>query len=227
MDSIKITQNGKILAEHSVDSPLSRYGLPVWTILEPEPSPGAALWIKGAAKQWIVIIGVRDGWLVVKQQDGLLCGIIWSDGTYYANLIVNVDGRPVRGLVDVEGLHVGGTIALGGLGSILPIDKNIPVDAPDTGEPVEVMPVDGSRFELEMNRAKSMLLCGTGNADYWQGYQRGLRRAYHGERFGTAAEHALWCEALHSDDPQRAARGRGYRHALRGVYDPFLCRLTW
>ena len=70
-----------------------------------------------------------------------------------------------------------------------------------------------------MNLAKAMLLVGSGDADYWQGYQRGLRKAYYGEKFGTAAEHALWCEALHSDDPQRKMRGLGYRHGLRGEAD--------
>lgn len=58
-----------------------------------------------------------------------------------------------------------------------------------------------------------------GNADALQstwlaGYMRGLRRAHHGERFGTQAEHDLWLSAEHSSDPQRAALGRGYRAGL-------------
>ena len=51
-------------------------------------------------------------------------------------------------------------------------------------------------------------------AEWWAGYMRGLRRAHHGERFGTEAEHALWCSAAKSDDPMRAALGRGYRAGL-------------
>ena len=51
-------------------------------------------------------------------------------------------------------------------------------------------------------------------AEWWAGYMRGLRRAHHGERFGTEAEHALWMAAADSDDPQRAALGRGYRAGL-------------
>jgi len=39
---------------------------------------------------------------------------------------------------------------------------------------------------------------------------RGLRRAHHGERFGSEAEHDLWLSAAESADLQRAALGRGY-----------------
>ena len=49
---------------------------------------------------------------------------------------------------------------------------------------------------------------------WWTGYMRGLRRAHHGESFGTAAEHQLWLSAAESDDPSRAALGRGYRAGL-------------
>ena len=52
------------------------------------------------------------------------------------------------------------------------------------------------------------------HAEWWVGYMRGLRRAHHGERFGTEAEHDLWFSAAESNDPQRAALGRGYRAGL-------------
>jgi len=50
---------------------------------------------------------------------------------------------------------------------------------------------------------------------YWEGYQRGLRRAYYGEIFGTEEEHNLWL-ALADDevDETRRERGRGYRDGL-------------
>lgn len=48
----------------------------------------------------------------------------------------------------------------------------------------------------------------------WTGYLRGLRRAHHGDSFGTAAEHALYLAAVESDDPERAALGRGYAAGL-------------
>lgn len=49
---------------------------------------------------------------------------------------------------------------------------------------------------------------------WWVGYQRGLRRAHHGESFGTQVEHALYSAAINSDDPDRAALGRGYAAGL-------------
>jgi len=51
-------------------------------------------------------------------------------------------------------------------------------------------------------------------AEWWTGYMRGLRRAYYGERFGSEAEHDLRLAASTSDDPMRAALGRGYRAGL-------------
>lgn len=51
-------------------------------------------------------------------------------------------------------------------------------------------------------------------AEWWAGYKRGLRRAHHGELFGTEAEHQLWSSASESSDPMRAALGRGYRAGL-------------
>jgi hypothetical protein len=49
---------------------------------------------------------------------------------------------------------------------------------------------------------------------WWAGYMRGLRRAHHGERFGSETEHDLWMSAAESTDPMRAALGRGYRAGL-------------
>jgi len=51
-------------------------------------------------------------------------------------------------------------------------------------------------------------------AEWYAGYMRGLRRAHHGERFGSEAEHTLWLSASESTDPMRAALGRGYRAGL-------------
>jgi len=49
---------------------------------------------------------------------------------------------------------------------------------------------------------------------WWTGYMRGLRRAHHGEQFGTQAEHDLWLSAVDSPNQQRAALGRGYAAGL-------------
>lgn len=51
-------------------------------------------------------------------------------------------------------------------------------------------------------------------ADWWTGYMRGLRRAHHGESFGSDAEHQLWLSATESVDPSRVALGNGYRAGL-------------
>lgn len=51
-------------------------------------------------------------------------------------------------------------------------------------------------------------------SEWWAGYMRGLRRAHHGEQFGSSAEHDMWSAAADSTDPKRAALGRGYRAGL-------------
>lgn len=57
------------------------------------------------------------------------------------------------------------------------------------------------------------------SADYWMGVQRGLRRGYHGEKFGTEAEHQLWLSLAGDEDLQRDARGRGYAQGLQGLLE--------
>ena len=52
------------------------------------------------------------------------------------------------------------------------------------------------------------------HGEWWTGYIRGLRRAHHGERFGTEAENELWLSAIESPDLSRAALGRGYQAGL-------------
>lgn len=49
---------------------------------------------------------------------------------------------------------------------------------------------------------------------WWTGYIRGLRRAHHGEKFGTEAEHSLYLSAADDADPTRSALGRGYLAGL-------------
>lgn len=51
-------------------------------------------------------------------------------------------------------------------------------------------------------------------SEWWVGYMRGLRRAHHGARFGSQAEHEMWLVAADSTDPIRAALGRGYKAGL-------------
>lgn len=62
-------------------------------------------------------------------------------------------------------------------------------------------------FELEMLKAQTMQQA---EPDYWTGYERGLRRAYYGERFGTPEEHSLWLSLVTDDDESRREKGFGY-----------------
>lgn len=71
------------------------------------------------------------------------------------------------------------------------------------------------KFKSEMRRAEAMRkTVEPERSEYWAGYIRGLRRAYHGEKFGTTAEHNLWMEAIHSSDEMRKQRGHGYHDGL-------------
>jgi len=81
-------------------------------------------------------------------------------------------------------------------------------------------------FASLMRRADTLRRAETDpeRADWWVGYMRGLRRAHHGESFGTESEHQMWLslgeiadgmnskQAVHS--ASRAALGRGYRAGL-------------
>jgi len=71
------------------------------------------------------------------------------------------------------------------------------------------------KFKSEMRRAEAMRRqADPMMAEYWAGYIRGLRRAYHGENFGTAEEHASWLAAANSRDESRKQRGRGYADGM-------------
>lgn len=71
-------------------------------------------------------------------------------------------------------------------------------------------------FASLMRRADDLLRVETDpvKSSWWRGYMRGLRRAHHGERFGSLAEHQMWLDAADSPIPDRAAMGRGYAAGL-------------
>lgn len=50
---------------------------------------------------------------------------------------------------------------------------------------------------------------------WYTGYMRGLRRAHHGDAFGTDAEHQLFLAAANDHAPDRAALGNGYAAGLK------------
>lgn len=68
-------------------------------------------------------------------------------------------------------------------------------------------------FQKRMSLAQTFRSLGH-SSDYYAGYMRGLRRHYHGEKFGTENEHAMWL-AL-DEDETRADIGRGYRDGFDG-----------
>jgi hypothetical protein len=53
-----------------------------------------------------------------------------------------------------------------------------------------------------------------GREAWLAGYVLGLMRGYHGESYGTEAEHEVMMACSESPDVLRAARGRGYRAGL-------------
>lgn len=67
-----------------------------------------------------------------------------------------------------------------------------------------------------MQRLRIARLAGLVGDAYAAGYERGLRRLAHGDRFGTEAEQALWLKLADDADEMRAERGRGYRDAIGG-----------
>ena len=71
-------------------------------------------------------------------------------------------------------------------------------------------------FKRELGKAQTMqsLESDPEKAAYWRGYQRGIRRNYHGPNFGTEEEHGRFMAAQDSPDAERRAIGRGYRDGL-------------
>lgn len=71
-----------------------------------------------------------------------------------------------------------------------------------------------SDFQSRLRRAQLVLSITDDQSrkEYLTGYMRGLRRAYHGEAFGTEDEHCRWLNL--GDDPGREDLGRGYRDGI-------------
>jgi hypothetical protein len=71
-------------------------------------------------------------------------------------------------------------------------------------------------FQSEMRRAETLRTLTTvpKMREYYTGYIKGLRKAYHGEVFGDKKEHDLLLKAVHSRDEVRRQLGYGYNDAL-------------
>lgn len=73
------------------------------------------------------------------------------------------------------------------------------------------------KFKSEMRRTEAMRKTSDPMmAEYYAGYIRGLRRAYHGESFGTTEEHEKLLEESTAEDglASQRQRGTGYRDGL-------------
>ena len=123
MESITITMGDEIIAHHTTEASLSSYGQPVWTILDDDPEPCVVTWSQGDNTQELDILGVIEGWLLCRQPDGIICGIIWTDGQYYANVLeCTATGEVIRDIdnIDVESCNIRGTVMVdSGLGCVL------------------------------------------------------------------------------------------------------------
>ena len=71
------------------------------------------------------------------------------------------------------------------------------------------------KFKSLMMRAQALYQ--SDRPDYYAGYQRGLRRAYHGDNFGTEQEHELWLLLVDSPYADRHERGLGYVDGLAAI----------
>lgn len=69
--------------------------------------------------------------------------------------------------------------------------------------------MDKKQFQSLMNMAKSMQSVDHDRADFWRGFQRGIRRMYHGENFGTQEEHDKFYNCR--DGEYRMQLQTGYR----------------
>jgi hypothetical protein len=82
--------------------------------------------------------------------------------------------------------------------------------------------MNASTFKNWMSRADTLrgVSLEPDDSEFWAGYMLGLRSLYHGEKFGTEAEHELWF-GIDTDEPDmsRRSRGEGYRAGFAGV-DP-------
>lgn len=110
MDGISIERGEEILAHHTTESSMSHYGQPVWVVEVEDPDPGPAIWRQWNQEGPLEVIEARGGWLICRlPPDPRLWGLIWSDGEFYSDLVVDQDGQFVESL-NGTGLHIRGTV---------------------------------------------------------------------------------------------------------------------
>lgn len=78
--------------------------------------------------------------------------------------------------------------------------------------------MDEKRFQPLLGMARAFQRVDPDRADFWQGFQRGLRRLYHGEKFGTSDEHQKFLNCRNGEyrrDLQTGYRAGYYRDQLQ------------
>jgi len=78
--------------------------------------------------------------------------------------------------------------------------------------------MDDKKFKSLLMMSKTFQEIDLDRADFWRGFQRGLRRFYHGENFGTAEEHKKFMNCRNGEfrrDLQTGYRVGFYREDLR------------
>ena len=70
-----------------------------------------------------------------------------------------------------------------------------------------------AEFQSKMMKARTFQELGD-QAEYWAAYQRGLQRAFHGDKFGSDEDHEKWLSLI--SDETRQEQTRGYWHGLNG-----------
>ena len=70
------------------------------------------------------------------------------------------------------------------------------------------------QFQSLLGMAKTMQSIDREYADYWMGFQRGVRRLYHGENFGTHEEHEQFMNC--ADGEYRKKLQAGYHAGYSG-----------
>ena len=72
--------------------------------------------------------------------------------------------------------------------------------------------MDENKFKSWMMRAKILQRLDDEKSEFYSGYQRGLRRLYHGDKFGSGQEHVRYMGL----SGNRKLLGDGYRSGFSG-----------
>ena len=103
------TPAGEILATHTTHHPRSSYGALVWSVEIEEPGPGPVILAQKEPPMSLPLqlLGIVDGWAVLRDEGGAALAVIWSDGDYQAGLIRHRDTGEIAEDVTLEALTTG------------------------------------------------------------------------------------------------------------------------